>query len=592
MIIMMLSAKGMARNILSFFEYYHQAFRDITKRVEQRFRDADWSGFDDDAAERLDVYGRTVDITVAEMSGRIRDLDQPDRFWRGIKQQFAAITENRADRLLAATFFNSVTRRVFDIMGVNPDIEFSATDFEVPASADAVCPECSAYGSQAFGSDIRRTVEEILFAFSGRIPLSDANADAESAARAIEVHLDDIGMPADRMRVEMVDPVFYRDKIAYLVGRMRIDDTIVPLVLCILNIEGRCFVDAVLMDVDEVSILFSFARSYFHVVVNYPEDLAGFIKSIIPEKRISEIYTSLGYHKHGKAELFRELTRSLGNPGARFEIARGEAGMVMFVFTSPSFDVVFKVIRDSFDYPKHTTAEAIKGRYRLVFKHDRAGRLVDAQEFDHLKFDRALFPGPFLEELGQKAGRNIMITEENVIIRHLYTERRLTPLNLHIQENPPETVTNALIDYGWAVKELAASNIFPGDLFFKNFGVTRHGRVVFYDYDELKLLSECRFRKKPEPQTMDEVMSDEPWYPVYENDVFPEEFRTFLRFPDYAKEAFESVHRDLFEVTFWQEMQNRVNSGIAVYILPYDYRRRISSGFLRTSSNYFFFSRK
>ncbi len=589
---MTLSAEKPARSILDAFDDYHERFRRITLRAEKRFREEDWTGFRNDAAERLDVYGQRVDQAVSETTGAIRDIDPPEPFWREIKARFADITEKRDDRLLAETFFNSVTRRVFAVVGVNPDIEFSVADFEVPAAADTICPECSAYVHGASGPDTLKMVRDILLAFHGRIPLYDMDADAGRMAVTIEAHLARLGLAGERMRVEMADPVFYRDKIAYLLGRMLIAGAVVPLVVCILHMDGRCFVDAVLMDEDDVSILFSFARSYFHVIIDYPEELAGFIKTIIPQKRLSEIYTSLGYHKHGKAELFRELTRSLEHSGDRFEIARGEAGMVMFVFTIPSFDVVFKIIRDAFDYPKHTTADAIKERYRLVFRHDRAGRLVDAQEFDHLEFDRALFPEAFLKELTRKAGKNIVVTRKNLVIRHLYTERRLTPLNLYIQENPPEAATRALIDYGWAVKELAASNIFPGDLFFKNFGVTRHGRVVFYDYDELKLLSECRFRKKPEARSMDEVMSDEPWFAVYENDVFPEEFKTFIHFPDYAKVPFESLHQDLFDVDFWQNMQKRVESETAVYILPYDSRRRISSGFLRASSDHFFFNRK
>ena len=580
-------ARFYAQYLLKAFDAYHEAFKAITRRAGDRFRNADWQGIRSDAVERLEIYSRTVDRTVSEIKEMIGDTGPDETAWRAAKTEFIAIIRDRYEYQLAETFYNSVIRRVFAVAGVNPEIEFTISDFKIPVIEEKPCPICSAYMNPASGRDIDTTVEEILDAFIAELPFMDKEGDSRRIARAIEDDLSRKGIPAENLRIEMADPVFYRGKGAYLIGRIQAGDEMMPLVLCILHINDRIFVDAVLLEPAELSILFSFANAYFHVDVASPEEMINFLKSMMPEKRVSEIYTSLGYHKHGKAELYRELTRSLEQTDDRFEITAGEEGMVMLVFTIPALNVVFKMIRDRFEYPKKTTYEYIRNRYQLVFRHDRAGRLVDAQEFDHLKFEASRFSETLMGALKVKATKNIRFENGQIIIRHLYTERRLTPLDVYIRENPPEAVHDALIDYGWAIKELAASNIFPGDLFFKNFGVTRWGRVVFYDYDELALLTDCSFKKIPAPESYDEIMADEPWFSVSENDVFPEEFRKFLHFPDHVRPIFEELHGDLFDVYFWQDMQKKINSGILIHILPYKNRRRFDHQILEASGIYY-----
>ena len=581
------SPRFLAEHMLSAFDAYHERFRKITRRAGKRFKTEDWKGIRSDALERLEIYSSTVDRTVSGFLEMIGDAQHNAKLWQAVKGEFMAIISDRYEYQLAETFYNSVSRRVFSVTGVNPQIEFTVSDFRIPLIEDKPCPVCSAFGNAPDDRNIRTIISGIITRFSEELPLMDPDGDSQRVTRAIENHLAQKDLSASDIHIEVADSVFYRYKGAYLIGRIHVQETINPLVLCVLNISGKIIVDAVLLDTAEVSILFSFANAYFHVDVENPEEMINFLKSIMPEKRVSEIYTSLGYHKHGKAELFRELTRSLEQTDDRFEIPPGEEGMVMLVFTIASLDVVFKMIRDRFEYPKKTTPDYIKNRYQLVFRHDRAGRLVDAQEFYHLKFDKDRFSKSLMQEINQKAAKNIIETGNELVLRHLYTERQLTPLDIYIQDNPPDAVTDVLLDYGWAIKELAASNIFPGDLFFKNFGVTRWGRVVFYDYDELSLLTDCRFKKLPTPQSYDEMMADEPWFPVDENDVFPEEFRKFLHFPDHVQPIFENIHGDLFDIQFWQDMQQKLNSGIIVHILPYKNHRRFDHQILENSGIYY-----
>jgi isocitrate dehydrogenase kinase/phosphatase len=295
----------------------------------------------------------------------------------------------------------------------------------------------------------------------------------------------------------------------------------------------------------------------------------------MPLKPVAELYSALGHNKHGKTEFYRALRRHLARTDDRFEIAPGARGTVMVVFTLPSLDVVFKVIRDRFTYPKQTTRDQVRRRYRLVFEHDRAGRLVDAQEFEHLAFPRRRFHPSLLEELLGSASLNVTLEGEHVVLHHLYTERRVRPLNLHLRAADQASARRVVLDYGQAIRDLAATNIFPGDLLLKNFGVTRHGRVIFYDYDELCLLEECRIREFPEPRYPEEEIAAEPWFHVGEHDVFPEEFERFLELDGALRETFLRRHRCLFDPGYWRDVQARHRAGELVDVFPYGLEHRL-----------------
>jgi len=347
------------------------------------------------------------------------------------------------------------------------------------------------------------------------------------------------------------------------------------MLLPLLNGEDGIYVDAVLLSEDEASIVFGFSWSYFLVEIARPHAVVDFLHAIMPLKRIDELYNAIGYNKHGKTELYRTLVAHLGAPSARFEFAPGDQGLVMSVFTLPSLNVVFKIIKDRFGHPKRTTRRTVMDKYQFVFVRDRVGRLADAQEFEHLDLPRACFSEPLLEHLLDAAASTVQLRGDHVIVRHLYTERRVTPLNLYLRDASPYDAALAVLDYGTAIKDLAAANIFTGDMLMKNFGVSRHGRVIFYDYDELSLLTDCVFRRLPQPQTPEQEMAAEPWYYVGENDVFPEEFEAFMVPPGKLRKRFLQRHRDLFTVEFWQAMQERQRHGDMPDVFPYPESRRL-----------------
>lgn len=567
-----------ARLILRAFDDYLKRFSTITARSGERFNRRDWNGMQQDALERLYLYTDMINRSVAELKIRLSGISDRRSFVAEIKPLYARLLEDRDDGDIAESFFNSVMRNTFSTVGVNPKLEFVLPEFKVPEVEDRDCLFCYLYAEEMKEKDETNVTDlsrRIIFDFGEEICFHSPERSIATIAAALERNLIEKTGSADIDAAEMIQSVFYRDKAAYLIGRIRAGDTVLPLVIALLSQPEGAVPDAVLLTAEEISILFSFTRAYFHVLIEKPAEMVNFLKAIIPLKRVSEIYTSIGFHKHGKAELFRELMRHLAATEDRFEIAPGERGMVMLVFTLPSFNVVFKVIKDHFDYPKQTTRDAVQNRYELVFRHDRAGRLVDAQEFKHMEFETARFSEDLLEEFRRNARNNVIIDGNRLIIEHLYTERRLTPLDIYLEAADEDAARDAVIDYGRCIRELAATNIFPGDLFLKNFGVTRHGRVVFYDYDELCLLNECNFRKMPASRRHDDEMAAETWFHVDENDVFPEEFRTFLRFPRDLAEVFETFHGDLYDVAFWRDTQAALRSGKVIHIFPYKPERRL-----------------
>ncbi len=561
-----------ARVIYDAFDGYHARFRGVTGRARARFECCDWHGLRDDAAERLDLYRQVVDPTVRDVRALLGERVEDRLTWAGMKAVYSGQIADRDDWELAETFFNSITRRIFTTVGVDPAIEFVDTDFDTPPTP-TTRPVYRAYDRPASGCDLLRA---ILEDYRHGVEYADEDGDVARAGAVLEGHLADSGSRPVIDRVEMLLPVFYRNKGAYLVGRLWSGGRLLPLAIALLHDRRGIVVDAVLLDEDDLSMVFSFAHSYFHVDVERPYEIVAFLRSVMPRKRVAELYISLGYHKHGKTELYRDLLQCLASSEERFEIAPGERGMVMEVFALPEYDLVLKIIKDRFAEPKSTTRQAVMQKYHLVFRRDRAGRLVDAQEYEHLELGRDRFAPELLDRLLDAAASTVSVVGDRVVIRHAYIERRVTPLDIYLREAEPEAAHAAALDFGRAIKDLAASNIFPGDFWLKNFGVTRHGRVVFYDYDELTLLTDCRFSQMPHPRDEIEELAGEPWFYVGENDVFPEEFRTFLRLPRGLNDVFVQQHGDLFDLAYWTGTQERLRDGEVLDIFPYAQGRRLT----------------
>jgi isocitrate dehydrogenase kinase/phosphatase len=545
------------------YDAWVASFREVTRRARDRFLAREWREWQHDAGERLDLYPAAVVNAVERLAGTSFD---PQR----ARDRFAARIASRPDADVAETFYSSVMRRVLAVIGVDPSVEFTAAADAHPHddAGPALHREHAADGISAepFVSLFRST--ELADAFA------DVAGDAEACAREARKQL---GADAERVRgIDALPFLFYRNKAAYLVARLRLEGgEMRPLVIPLLHGPRGVRPDAVLTTPDEVHVVFSFARSYFFADTDRPAAAVEFLRTLMPAKPLHELYNSIGHNKHGKTEFYRELVRQLSDRSARFQPAEGVKGLVMSVFTLPDYSVVFKVIRDEFGAGKEASRETVKEKYRLVFRMDRVGRLVDAQEFEDLTVPRDRFSPEVLDELKRAAPSAVRDDGRRVVIAHVYTERRLRPLDLYLRESEPDAARAAIVEYGNAIKDLACANIFPGDLLLKNFGVSRHGRVIFYDYDELSLLTEVRFRALPTARYEEDELSAEPWFHVNEGDVFPEEFLPFLVPAGPLRDTFVDAHGDLFGVRFWREMQDRQKAGELPDFFPYPAYRRL-----------------
>jgi isocitrate dehydrogenase kinase/phosphatase len=541
------------------FVEYERHFDEITRRARDRFLNREWRGSLDDARERLLLYS----LILSSLTNRVNELMVErlnDRsVWIATKAAYSALIAKSSRWEIAESFFNSLTRRVFATEGVNQAIEFVDTDFDAPVELAQVIMLFSG-----------ATTSDLLFQLLTTAFPEDAWHDLEGAVSAAAERLGNID------QIEAVQSLFYRGGGAYIVGRAITRAASTPIAFCLLHPdESGITLDAVLIGETDLAILFSYTRAYFRVNEEHAFALVRWLRTLMQGKRLADLYNAIGYNRHAKTEFYRDFVHHLQNSADCFVEAEGARGMVMIVFTLPSYDVVFKLIRDRFDQPKETDRTDVVRRYKLVFEHDRAGRLIEAHEFEHLRIPRDRIESSLLEKLLRDAAATVRVEGKHVIIAHTYVERRVRPLNLLFAEADETAAIAAACDYGQAIKDLAASNIFPGDLLTKNFGLTRRGRVVFYDYDELCFLTDCHFRDLPQSRTYEEEMSAEPWFSVRDNDIFPEEFPRFLAFPEGARNELMKHHGDLFGPQFWRDTQHRLRAGQLPHIFPYRPERRL-----------------
>jgi isocitrate dehydrogenase kinase/phosphatase len=565
-------ARSCAADLRDRFADYNTRFRELTRRARGRFETRNWAAARIDAVDRIRLYDQCVAETTTHLAEKLGPRAEDRVLWAAIKVHYETLIAPLLDQELNKTFYNTLARRFFRIRGVDPSMEFVALDIEPTERITHPVARQIYLVSGGLSRTFRRVLEDYPFA----APWAQREVCAQRIADELLRRFRGWG-PEPLRAVELLETVFYREQRAYLVGRLFGDERFCPFVVALRNDPEGIRADAVITETDVVAQVFGFTRSYFHADLPTVGDAVVFLRTLLPRKPIDELYTVLGRAKQGKTERFRHFFRHLAaNPHEKLVHADGERGMVMAVFTLPSYPLVFKVIRDRFAFPKTVVRADVLAKYELVFRHDRVGRLVDAQEFRYLRFPRAQFAGPLLDELRESCAGSLVEDSADVVVSHCYIERRLRPLNLYVQEAPPAEARRAILDYGQAVKDLARSNIFPGDLLLKNFGVTRHGRAIFYDYDELCLVTECRFRALPEASSDDEEMHAGAWYHVDDNDVFPEQFPRFLGMRAELRDALVAEHGEIFDPRWWIDVQDRVRAGGYADLPPYPQRLRLA----------------
>lgn len=560
-----------AQTILQGFDAQYGRFLEVTAGAQQRFEQADWHAVQQAMKQRIHLYDHHVGLVVEQLrgisDGKIADAD----FLLQVKARYTRLLPDYPRFEIAESFFNSVYCRLFDHRWLTPERLFIFSSQAQRLATLSRPLTKNFYPDPDWEALLARLLSDLPL----RLPWQDKSRDIGY----IIAHLTEaFGHEAlHRSHLQVVNELFYRNKAAWLIGKLITPAARLPFLLPIhRSEEGELVIDTCLTTLTEASIVFGFAHSWFMVYAPLPAAMVAWLRGILPGKSTAELYTAIGCQKHAKTESYREYLRYISATDEQFIEAPGIRGMVMLVFTLPGFDRVFKVIKDRFAPQKEVTAAHVRACYQLVKEHDRVGRMADTQEFENFVLEKRQIDPALMTLLQQEAAGKITDLGNHISISHLYIERRMEPLNLWLDQVEGQPLRDAVEEYGNAIRQLAAANIFPGDMLFKNFGVTRHGRVVFYDYDEICYMTEVNFRDIPPPRYPEDELASEPWYSVAPGDVFPQEFRHWLCANPRVASLFEEMHADLLRADYWRQLQARIRAGHVEDVYAYRRRQRFS----------------
>ena len=566
------SAHQIALALIQGFNKHYTLFRATSKEAKTRFEQANWMGVHKAVKERIRFYDDRVDECVERLRMQFDAQHIDDATWQQIKLLYIGLLLNHKQPELAETFFNSVTTRILHRDYFRNDFMFVRPTLSTENIEADITPTYRSYYAMEDG--LRGAIGKIVRDFEWQRPFADLERDTNHVYHAVRRYLK--GMPAREVnfQIQVLGSAFYRNKAAYIIGKAINGPTEYPFAIPVIHDDGgKLFLDTILLDAWRIGLLFSLSRAYFMVDMEVPSGYVQFLRSILPNKPYSELYIMLGLGKQGKTMFFRDFIYHLHHSEDKFIMAPGIRGMVMLVFTLPSYPYVFKIIKDVFGSSKEMDRATVKRKFMMVKQVDRVGRMADTLEFSNAAFPLKRFNDEVLEELRTLAPSCFEIDGDALVIKHIYIERRMEPLNIHLERmertGNTEGMEHAIKEYGSAIRELAQANIFPGDMLWKNFGVTRYGRVVFYDYDEIEYMTDCNFRKIPPAPDFETEMSGEVWYPVARNDIFPEEFGTFLLASPVLRKVFLKHHKDLLSAKFWQDAQQKIRDGHVEDFFPY-----------------------
>lgn len=569
----MLQATEIADLILKGFRRHFGLFQKITALAQQGFAQKNWLELQRISSERISYYDLRVNETLALLQQKLTGAELNECLWQQVKQQYQQYLLFHPQAELAETFYNSVFCRLYErkyFHNQNIFVESTLSKQRLPAPIASVY---ESYFPAQYG--LKQSIRAIVASFHLQAPFVDLERDIRLLVRTFIGQSSHGHFPVHLVRFDILKSLFFRNKAAYIVGRVVTPDGQQPFIIPLLHDENQgIYVDTLITDPQQMTIIFGFSRAYFMVEMTVPSALVHFLKELLPHKTLAELYSSVGLHKQGKTEFYRELLTHLDKSSDQFVAAPGIRGMVMMVFTLPSFPYVFKVIRDKFAPTKEFGRDTVKARYLLVKKHDRVGRMADTMEYSDVALPRSRFSPELLEELQQSIAGSMQMEDDRVIIKHLYIERRMLPLNLYLEQASYEQKKKMMADYGQALKDMIAANIFPGDMLLKNFGVTRHGRVIFYDYDEVQYLLDVNFRFIPKTDNYDDMLSNEPWYSVGPGDVFPEQITTYVTAQNDIRQMLIQSHPELMDAGYWQQKQQRIRDGIVEDVFPYPQQQR------------------
>jgi isocitrate dehydrogenase kinase/phosphatase len=557
--------KLIVKLILDGYISYIDQFYTITGKAPELFRSRNWEGVQSNHRKRLLLYKDIVNATVVLCKDRLQDrIDDPD-LWHDIKLEYSAQVCDRKDVELAESFFNSTIRKTIRSFTIDDELMFVREGY----NACEIHPRDELFYNYPAEWGLQKIIRQIVADFDFGVPYYAKEKDIQYLVQSVRKVILSRYTATEETTTQVIKKVFYRNKAAYLIGRTYLGGKWMPFIIPWMHDETGIYVDTLIFDPNLMSAIFSYTRSYFMVQTEIPAQVVAFLNSVITHKRVYELYNAIGFNKHGKTEFYRDYLDHMDQSSDKFVIAEGIKGMVMTVFTLPSYNIVFKLIKDHFEPPKDMTKAEVKAKYKLVSLHDRVGRMADTHEFENFQFPLDRIDPDLLRELKNYCNSLLVITEKHLLIKHLYTERRLIPLNIYLENCSYEEAKVAVEEYGEAIIQLAKANIFPGDMMTKNFGVTRQQRVIFYDYDEIEFLTDINFREKPKAETYQQIYASAPWYDIAKNDVFPEDFKRFMIGRKDVREYFLDYHKNIFDPAYWKGIQKKIRDGELLHAFPY-----------------------
>lgn len=564
----------LAKKIFEGFLTYIETFNTYTKLAPLYFAERNWQATQLNHRQRLRLY-KDLLFHLKEVFGELLGTDSGDRYiWSLIRKEYQKMISDRLDAELAETFFNSIFRKTFPSQVLEEDLMYVSeghNSYQLQENSHLLNTYPASMG-------LEKIIRKILEDYDFGVAFMDKEKDVFFLVEGVkEVILTRYHVEVGT-KTQLLKPIFYRNKAAYLIGRTFVGNKWMPFIIPFMNGPKGIYVDTLIFDPNLMSHLFSFTRSYFMVEVEVPSQIIGFLSSVIPHKKIHELYNAIGFNKHGKTLFYRDFLEHLEKSTDEFVVAPGIKGMVMTVFTLPSLNIVFKLIKDHFEPPKNMTRQEVREKYKLVSLHDRVGRMADTHEFEYFKIPLNRVSSDLMKELRNTTNSLLHVTEKHLIIKHLYTERKMIPLNIFLETCTTDEGKRAVEDYGRAILQLAQANVFPGDMMTKNFGLTRQKRVIFYDYDEIEFLDEMNFREKPKPENYEQIYAPEPWYEIKRNDVFPEDFRRWMIGRADLKPHFLEYHHDLFDPIYWNSIKKRIQNGEMIHAFPYPEEIRFRPG--------------
>ena len=536
--------------LINDFNYFNSQYNSFTRSSKQRFQSLQWHEQRLAMQQRMALHENSIDRTVASLK---KNNNFNNTNWKEVSRLFVTVYRDHLWYPIAISYYNSVLRQAYSS---------SAAPFTI------ALPSLSTYSQlptvYSVKEDIRTAILQALKELDFNVPFlnvfNDVKQIVDLISRSIEGKIESL---------ELNKNLFYRNKHAYAIGSVTSKGCKHPLALAMVNTEHGVSLKAVLLSEEEIKNIFAFSRSYFLIDSESPVGTLNFLMTTLPSKPKAQLLINMGFQELGKECLLQQLSIEIHTSDHKFDFAPGIPGMVMIVFYHPNSNYVFKVVRNNIKPPKNTSEKEVIEKYRFVAQHDRAGRMADVQHFKNLALPADTFSEKLKTDLLSEAADSVQLVNGHLVFSNLFIERKLVPLNLFILDHSQNENKEAILDYGNSIKEMVMTNIFPGDLLMKNFGVTDEGKVVFYDYDEVVALSDCRFKRLRKPTYDEEVFELEYAEPVLDGDVFPEELVKFLVPQGELRDCFLAKHSELFTVEFWDYWKEFHLRGAFIDLQPY-----------------------